>query len=326
MAVTEAPPLPPESPEIRRQLEKSGLDLSGKAFQGALLAALLFALVVLIVLITTVLQDGLSTILDRPADFLGSELRSRADETGVFKALRGTFWIGVFTVVIAFPAGIAAAIYLEEYAPKNRLTNFIDVNIRNLAGVPSVVYGILGFTIFVEALNGFDWLFPGRDTGGAGKTTAAAGITLAVLVLPIVIITSAEAIRSVPQALREASYGVGATKWDTIKNHLLPYAAPGILTGTLLSLARALGEAAPLILVGAIQGRLGADEGFFELGQLSDQFTAMPIMIAVTAGRPGQEWAEITAATIIILLAVVLLANATAILLRNRFEKKREGA
>jgi phosphate transport system permease protein len=326
MTITDAPVRIPESPEVSRQLKRRRFDASGFAFQGLLFAALLFALLVLVVLIWDVLQTGLSTILDRPSDFLGSELRSRADETGVFKALRGTFWIGVFTVVIAFPAGIAAAIYLEEYAPKNRLTNFIDVNIRNLAGVPSVVYGILGFTIFVQFFGGFDFLFPGTDTGGAGKTTAAAGVTLAVLVLPIVIITSAEAIRSVPQALREGSYGVGATKYETIRHHILPYAAPGILTGTLLSLARALGEAAPLILVGAIQGRLGADEGFFELAQLSDQFTAMPIMIAVTAGRPGEEWAEITAATIIILLAVVLLANATAILLRNRFEKKREGA
>ncbi|MEM9712512.1 MAG: phosphate ABC transporter permease PstA [Actinomycetota bacterium] len=327
MAVTDAPTTQsPQSEEIRQQLHKSDLDLGGKSFQAALLAALLFALVILIVLIYTVLDDGLGVILDRPTDFLGSELRSRADETGVFKALRGTFWIGVFTAVIAFPTGIAAAIYLEEYAPKNRLTTFISVNIRNLAGVPSVVYGILGFSIFVGWFSGFAWLFPGEDTGGVGKTTAAAGVTLATLALPIVIITSAEALRSVPQALREASYGVGATKWQTIRNHLLPYAAPGILTGTLLALADALGQAAPLILVGAIQGRLGADEGFFELGQLSDQFTAMPIMIAVTAGRPGDEWAEITAATIIILLGVVLVANATAILLRNRFEKKREGA
>ncbi len=326
MTITDVPAQIPESPEVAGQLKRRRFDASGTAFQVALLCALLFALVVLVVLILDVLQTGLGTILDRPTEFLGSELRSRADETGVFKALRGTFWIGVFTVVIAFPAGIAAAIYLEEYAPKNRLTNFIDVNIRNLAGVPSVVYGILGFAVFVQFFGGFDFLFPGSDTGGAGKTTAAAGVTLAVLVLPIVIITSAEAIRSVPQALREASYGVGATKYETVRYHILPYAAPGILTGTLLSLARALGEAAPLILVGAIQGRLGADEGFFELAQLSDQFTAMPIMIAVTAGRPGEEWAQITAATIIILLAVVLLANATAILLRNRFEKKREGA
>lgn len=324
MTVVDTPTLPP-SPEVERQLQSSRIDVSGTAFRLMLLSALGFAVLVLLVLLWDVLSSGLGVIIDRPTDFLGSELRTRAGETGVFKALRGTFWIGVFTVVVAFPTGIAAAIYLEEYAPKNRLTNFISVNIRNLAGVPSVVYGILGFTIFVKFFGGFDWLFPGSDTGNAGKTTAAAGITLAVLVLPIVIITSAEAIRSVPRELREASYGVGATQWETIRQHVLPYAAPGILTGTLLSLARALGEAAPLILVGAVQGRLGANEGFFELGQLSDQFTAMPIQIAVMAGRPDNAWTEVTAATIIILLAVVLLANATAILLRNRFEKKREG-
>ncbi len=326
MTVIDAPPTPqvPPSPEV--DLHRRGVDAPGRSFRFLVVTALAFAVAVLAVLIYTILDDGWAWLTEDVTSFLGGQLASRPDETGVFKALRGTFWIGVFTAVIAFPAGIAAALYLEEYAPKNRLTNFIDVNIRNLAGVPSVVYGILGFAVFVELFNGFDRVLPGVNTGGTGATTAAAGVTLAVLVLPIVIITSAEAVRSVPQGLKEAAYGVGATKWETIRHHVLPYAAPGILTGTLLSLARALGEAAPLILVGAIQGRLGQDQGFFDLSQLSDQFTAMPIFITVAAGRPGSEWVSVTAAAIIVLLAMVLLANTAAILLRNRFERKRAGA
>ena len=246
-----------------------------------------FRSLVVAVLVITVLTDALPVLTDRLGDFLGAGSRTSADETGVFQGLRGTFWIGVTVTVLAFPIGISAAIYLEEYAAKNRFARFIDVNIRNLAGVPSVVYGILGFTIFVKLLDGF---FPNTADAHAGKTTLAAGLTLAVLVLPIVIITSAEAIRAVPQPLREAGYGVGATKWEVIRHHVLPYAAPGILTGTLLSLARALGEAAPILLVGAVEGRLGSQAGFLDLGQLGEQFTAMPALITTFAGKPGADW------------------------------------
>ncbi len=324
MTATTAGPAPSTGiePDLGSSIEGSSRDVRGMAFQGLLVLALLFALAVLVVLIQDVLVGGWGILTERLGDFLTGELASRTAETGIYKALRGTFWIGVFVLLIAFPAGIAAAIYLEEYAGNNRFTRFIDVNIRNLAGVPSVVYGILGFSIFVKFFDGF---FPGSADQHNGVTTAAGGVTLAVLVLPIVIITSAEAIRAVPNEIREAGYGVGATRWEVVRAHVLPYAAPGILTGTLLSLARALGEAAPLILVGAIQGRLGPDTGFFGLEQLGEQFTAMPIFIAVTAGRPGDEWAEVTAAAIVILLVVVLAANATAILLRNRFERRREG-
>jgi phosphate transport system permease protein len=219
----------------------------------------------------------------------------------------------VSVVVLAFPLGLAAAIYLEEYAPDTRFVRFIDVNIRNLAGVPSIVYGILGFAIFVKSMDGL--------TGG--KTVIAAGITLAILVLPIVIITSAEAIRAVPAGIKEAGFGVGATGWEVIRHHVLPYAAPGILTGTVLSLARALGEAAPLILVGAVQNRLGSDPGILDLGALQDRFTAMPMVITTWAGMPQAGFRANTAAAIVVLLVLVLAANASAILLRNRYEKKR---
>jgi len=268
-----------------------------------------------------VITGGWSVFADRLSSFVANPSRSRPGEAGIFQGLRGTFWIGIFVILLTFPIGIGAAIYLEEYATDTWLTRSIDVNIRNLAGVPSVVYGILGFTIFVGVLNG---VF-GDVSDSFGKTTAAGGLTLAVLSLPIVIITSAEAIRAVPDSLREAGYGVGATKWEVVRNHVLPYAAPGILTGTLLSLARALGEAAPLILVGAIRGRLGSRAGFFDLDQLGEQFTAMPIVITEYATKPGDDWIPVTSAAIVILLVVVLTFNAAAVMLRNRFERNREG-
>lgn len=298
--------------EVEAQVHGKG-DRKGAAFKVVLQLGLLFTVIILAVLLAQVFVDGWPVLSDRGTDFLTAPLRSQASEAGVVQGLQGTMWIGVLVVVIAFPLGIAAALYLEEYARKNRLTSFIELNIRNLAGVPAVVYGILGFSIFVKALDGF--------TGG--RSVLAGGVTMAILVLPIVIITAAEAVRAVPQSLREAGYGVGATKSEVIRSHVLPYAAPGILTGTLLSLSRALGEAAPLILVGAVTGRLGGSSGWFDLGQLQDRFTAMPIVIASWSQRPQPEFLDLAAAAIIVLLVIVLLANTTAILLRNRYEKKR---
>ena len=299
---------------VQAKLRGQRTDLAGLVFRALLFIALAVTVLLLGVLIYDVVHDGWGVLSTRLWDFLNGTLRSKAEEAGVFQGLRGSFWIGVFTVAIAFPLGICAAVYLEEYAPRSRFTRIIDISIRNLAGVPSVVYGILGFTIFVKSLEGV--------TGG--RTLMAAGITLAILVLPIVIITSAEAIRAVPGALREAGFGVGATRWEVIRHHVLPYAAPGILTGTVLSLARALGEAAPLILVGAVTGRLGSGKGsFLDLDQLTESFTAMPIVITTWAGRPQADFRTNTAAAIVVLLAVVLVANSAAILLRNRYEKKR---
>lgn len=303
---------------VEKAILRKGGDVKGTAFKALMAASIGFALLVLLVLLYDVLTGAWPVLSNRAGDFVSSPLRTRVDETGVFQSLRGTFWIGVFVVVLSFPIGIGAAVYLEEYAKDNVITRFIDINIRNLAGVPSVVYGILGFSIFVKLANGF---FPNNSFGG--RTTAAAGVTLAVLALPIVIITASEAIRAVPQALREGGYGVGATKSQVIRSQVLPYAAPGILTGTLLSLARALGEAAPLILVGAVQERLGPNSGFFDVGQLGEAFTALPITITSFANQPGEDWQQATAAAIVVLLVLVLMANATAILLRNRFEKKR---
>ncbi len=306
---------------VEAQIRSGGRNTPNLLFQGSLLAALLFALFVLGVLLFDVITDSWPVLSERFGDFLASPKRSSAEASGVFQGLRGTFWIGVAVILLTFPLGIAAAVYLEEYAPDSRLTRLIDINIRNLAGVPSVVYGILGFTLFVSLFNG---VLGDREIT-LGRTTTAGALTLAILALPVVIITSAEAIRAVPDSLKEAAYGVGATKSEVIRSHILPYAAPGILTGTLLSLARALGEAAPLILVGAVQGRLGSRTGFFGLEQLGERFTAMPIIITGYAKEPGSDWIPVTAAAIVILLLVVLSFNAAAVLLRNRFESKREG-
>jgi phosphate transport system permease protein len=289
-------------------------DLRGTVFKVVLLGSLLLSLLILFVLGFQVITDGWGVLSTRPMDFLQSNLRSDPEEAGVRQALMGTFWLAVITAVVAFPLGVAAAIYLEEYAERNRLSRLIDLHIRNLAGVPSVVYGILGLTIFVNGL--------GPITGGS--TPLAAGLTLAALVLPVVIITSAEALRSTPQPIREAGFGVGATKWEVVRDHVLPYAAPGILTGTLLSLARAVGEAAPLLLVGAITGRLGASYGLWDLSQLRERFTAMPIAITTWSKQPQEGFrVDDAAAGIVILVLFVLLLNSAAILLRNRFEKKR---
>lgn len=298
---------------VRARLRGERIDVPGAAFRLALLGALAFTVVILAVLIVDQVTTGWSVLGTRFGDFASGTLRSLPDEAGIHQGLRGSFWIGVFTVVVAFPLGIAAGVYLEDYARDSWLTRFIGVNIRNLAGVPSIVYGILGFAIFVEAL--------GDVTGG--RSVVAAGLTLAVLVLPIVIITSSEAVRAVPDGIREAGFGVGATRWEVIRSHVLPYAAPGIITGTILSLARALGEAAPLILVGAVTNRLGSDPDILDLGSLQDRFTAMPMVITTWAGQPGQGFVSLTAAAIVVLLVVVLVANSAAILLRNHYEKRR---
>jgi phosphate transport system permease protein len=301
--------------DVRREITSGGRDATGTAFQAALLLALVAALAVLVALLVDVWGDARTVIPDRLGSFLSGQYTSRAASAGIYNALRGTFWIGVFTV-LSFPLGIAAALYLEEYAPRSWLTNLVNVNIRNLAGVPSVVYGIFGLTILVGFFEGF--------TGGA--TPIAAGITIAVLVLPIVIITAAEAVRAVPSSLREGGFGLGATRWEVIRTQILPYAAPGILTGTVLALARALGEAAPLLLVGAVGERLSDDYTFFDPAQLQAPFVALPTVITDWAKRPlDSGFFELSAAAIVVMLVIVLLANSIAIVLRNRFEKKRAG-
>ena len=306
---------------IAASIERRRADTQGLLFKTVLQACLLITLALLAVLLITVAWDSTDHIGTRLWDFLNGTLRSRSEDErlGIHQGIYGSMWIAVTVAVVAFPIGIGAAVYLEEYAPKNRFTSFIEVNIRNLAGVPSVVYGLLGLALL---LNG--QIF-GLDRFTGGSSALSGGITLAILVLPIVVITSGEAFRAVPSSLREGAYGVGATKWEMIRTQVLPYAAPGILTGTLLSMARAVGEAAPLILIGAISGRLGDNPGLFDIGALTDQFTALPIVITSWTVQSGRDvgFANAAAGAIVVLLAFVLLMNSAAILLRNRFEKKR---
>src|SRR5919106_1533561 len=295
---------------VEQHLRGRKLDAKGFAFQAALLLALFLALLFLVVLLVDVFRDGFSVLSSRGGDFLSGNLSSFPDRAGVGQALRGSLLLMVFVVVIAFPLGIGAAVYLEEYAKDTRFNRFINSNIRNLAGVPSVVYGLLGLALFVEYLEPF--------TGG--RSLMSAGITLAILVLPIVIITSAEALRAVPESIREAGYGVGATKWEVVRSHVLPSAAPGILTGTILSMSRAVGETAPLLLVETVTGFLTTTGGF--LDQITGRYTTLPTVIFRWAGTPQEDFRALTSAAIIVLLAMTLTANAVAILLRNRYERK----
>jgi phosphate transport system permease protein len=294
----------------RRAISSSETDWRGLIFHGVLLLALLFSLLVLTILVADLLNRGLPVLLERGVGFLTSPTSANPAKAGISQAIFGTLMMAVFVAIIAFPVGILTAIYLEEYAPDNRVTRFINVNIRNLAGVPSVVYGLLGVAIFVIALQPL--------TGG--KTMIAGGITLAVLVLPIVIITSAEAIRAVPRALREAGYGVGASRWEVTRLLVLPAATPGILTGTVLALSRALGETAPLILVGAVLGGFSSG-GKDVVEQIFGRYTTLPVTVYDWARKPQAEFRELTAAAILILLAITIFANAIAIIMRNRSER-----
>jgi phosphate transport system permease protein len=298
---------------VERALRGGRADWRGIVFRGALLGTLVTVLVILTVLIGDVIRTGMPVFRERGADFLSSDLSSFAFRAGVWQGIVGSVSLMIFVVAIAFPLGIGAAVYIEEYARDTRLTRFINANIRNLAGVPSIVYGLLGLAIFVKALGGI------TGPGVEGRSLISAGLTLAIMVLPIVIITSAEALRAVPLSIREAGYGVGATRWEVIRSHVLPYAAPGILTGTVLSLARAIGETAPLILVGATTGFLGSNAGFFE--SFHERFTALPIIIFRWASLPDERFQALTAAAIMVLMAVLLLMNSVAIVLRNRYDR-----
>ena len=297
---------------VSRSLHGKRVDVTGYVFTAILLFSLLFSLAVLGILVADQLQRGLPVLLERGTDFLTSPLSSRPDRAGVGQAIVGTALLAAFVSLLAFPIGILTAVYLEEYAPANALTRFIDVNIRNLAGVPSVVYGLLGLAMFVA-------LF--RFVGvGNGRNVLSGGLTLAVLILPLVIITSAEAIRAVPTTIREAGYGIGASRWQVVRTLILPSAAPGILTGTVLALSRALGETAPLILVGAVLGSFSTGGGLSDL--IAGAYTALPIVVFDWARKPQEEFRALTSAAILVLLFVTILANAVAIYLRNRFDRR----
>jgi phosphate transport system permease protein len=252
-------------------------------------------------------------------DFVARPQSSEALTAGIRTAVLGSLWTILFTLLIAFPLGVGAAIYLEEYAIDNWLNRMIRTNINNLAGVPSIVYGILGLAIFVRTLEPLTSgeIFGYADPSTAnGRTVLAAGLTLGLLVLPIIIINAQEAIRAVPQSLRKASYGLGATKWQTVWSHVLPNAMPGILTGTILAISRAIGETAPLVVVGA------STAISFDPSSPFSKFTTLPIQIYQWTSRPQEEFRSLAAASILVLLIILLSLNAFAILLRNRFSRR----
>jgi phosphate transport system permease protein len=284
-------------------------DVSGRVFYGLLIAAVTIAFLLVLVVMSDVVRGSLDLLGERAWGFLTSPSSSDQGKAGVVQGVRGTLVISVI-VALTFPIGIGAAVYLEEYAEDNWLTRLIQVAVRNLAGVPSIVYGLLGLAVFVQSLRGL--------TGGS--SIIAGGLTLAVLVLPIVVITSAEAIRAVPAAYRDGAYGLGATQWETIRTQVLPAAMPGILTGTVLSIARAAGEAAPLLVVGAAPYYTTGNNDFLE--QLRGAFTALPMNIATFARLPAETWRGHAAFASLVLLVLVFMINLVAIVGRARIARR----
>ncbi len=251
--------------------------------------------------------------------FVTSPQNSRADFAGVRTAILGSLWVVLVTLLFSLPVGVGAAIYLEEYASDHWLNRFIKTNIDNLAGVPSIIYGMLGLAIFVRVVEPLTSgsLFGVVDpTTANGRTILSAGLTMGLLVLPLIIINAQEAIRAVPSSLREAGYGLGATKWQIIWAHVLPSALPGILTGNILALSRAIGETAPLVVIGASTFITVDPTGMFS------KFTTLPVQIYQWTARPQDEFRNIAAAAILVLLILLLALNASAIVLRNRYSRQ----
>jgi phosphate transport system permease protein len=248
--------------------------------------------------------------------FLTTPMSSKAEFAGVRTAILGSLWMVGIAILFALPIGTGAAIYLQEYATKNFLNRIIQTNINNLAGVPSIVYGMLGLAIFVRTFAPFTSGSMFGVTDSNGRTILSAGLTMGILVLPLIIINGQEAIKAVPDSLRQAAYGVGATRWQTIWHHVLPNALPGILTGSILAVSRAIGETAPLIVVGASTFISIDPEGPFS------KFTALPIQIYQWTTRAQTEFHSIAAAAIIVLLVLLLTLNATAVIIRNRVQRK----
>jgi phosphate transport system permease protein len=287
----------------------------------ALLFTLLSSVVILVTLLADTIAAALPVFATRGLSFVTASLSPTASSAGIWQGIMGSLALTAFVIVVAFPLGVAAAVYLEEYAPDNRVTRFINANIRNLAGVPSIVYGILGLFLFVEI---FMRGMLGASEGIAGRNVVAGGLTLAVLVLPIMIITTSEALRAVPGALREASMAVGATRWETIRHQVMPVAMPAIMTGSVLTIARAFGESAPLLLAGAqlsLFFSVAQEYSFVDL-VLTQPYTALPIIVFNFARQPQAEFVSLTAASIVVLLVMLLAVNTAAVLVRDRYERR----
>jgi phosphate transport system permease protein len=264
------------------------------------IACTLIGLLMLVIFIGGILVDGLSRI---DWAFITDLPSRKPEKSGIWTPLMGSVWILVLTAIISFPISVAAGVYLEEYAKKNRLSALLEINISNLAGVPSIIYGLLGLEVFVRIMN-------------LGASVLAGALTLSLLILPIIIVATREAIKAVPNSIRDASYALGASKWQTIWNQVLPASSGGILTGVILALSRAVGEAAPLIVVGAL-----AYVPFAPQGPL-DQFSVLPIQIFNWISRPQQGFIDNAAAAIIILLLITFIMNGIAVYFRNKWQKK----
>ncbi|MBD1223562.1 phosphate ABC transporter permease PstA [Virgibacillus halodenitrificans] len=276
--------------------------LKNSLFKAIFLSAAMFGLIVLAILLVRVFSQGVNWI---DMEFIASKLSTNADRAGIMGAILGTFWLMVVVIPATLIIGIGTAIYLELYAKKGRMQALVQTNIANLAGVPSIVYGLLGLTVFVRAMD-------------LGNIVLAGGLTLSLLVLPIVIVAAQEAIRSVPQHLSEASYGMGATKWQTVKNVVLPAALPSILTGSILAFSRAIGETAPLTVIGIPALLIPFPGG------IMDTFTVLPMQIYYWTLDSSlvAEYANLAAATIVVLLLMLFILNFIAVLIRNKFQKR----
>lgn len=274
--------------------------LKDKAFAYFGMLCTMLGLLVLAIFLINILMEGLGRI---DWEFITNFPSMRAKKAGLYSALIGTVWILILTAIIAIPIGIGAGIYFEEYAKKGRLANILEINLSNLAGVPSIIYGLLGLEVFVRTL-------------GMGSTLIAGACTLSLLILPIIIVSTREALRAVPDSIRQASYGMGANTWQTIWHQVLPASMGGILTGIILAISRAIGETAPLIVVGAL-----AYVAFVPSGPM-DQYTVLPMQIFNWISRPQHDFQVNAAAGIIILLIITFILNGVAIYLRNRWQKK----
>lgn len=279
--------------------------LYGKLFEGICATLTFLGMAVLLMLLSAIVYTGIGII---DWQFLTSGPSRNPERAGVLMAIAGTLWLMGLTALISIPLGVAAAIHLEEYATKNRINKFIEINIANLAGVPSVVYGLLGLAVFVRFfLSGHEFL---------GKSLISGALTLSLLVLPVIILTAREAIRSVPSSLREASFALGASRWQTIWRVVLPSALPGILTGVILALSRAVGETAPLIMVGA------ALMVTYLPDSPMDGYSALPMVIYEWSARPNLEFQKLAGGAIIVLLTLLLTFNALAVITRQRSRRK----
>ncbi len=254
--------------------------------------------------------------------FLSGDLSNVPEHAGLRMPILGSFMVIIITILFSFPIGVGAAIYLEEFAPDNKLNRFIQVNIYNLSGVPSIIYGLLGLAVFVRILepitSGSIFAPPEAGASAHGRTILSAGLTLGLLILPVIIINAQEAIKAVPQNLRESAFGLGATKWQTVWHHVLPNSMDRILTGTIIATSRALGETAPLVVIGASAFLTQEPTSIF------DKFTTLPIMIYRWTAYPQEEFRNLAAAAIIVLLTILLLLNAGAVLMRDKISKKKK--